>query len=158
MQRLVFHVDVNSAFLSWTATKCVKNGESNLRLIPFCISGSPEKRTSVVLAKSVPAKRFGITTGEPIGATLRKCPDLIIAPPDFVLYKRCSKAFKDICRSYAPVVEEFSIDECFLDMTDTGLVYPDPIQTAYEIKNKIRDELGFTVNIGIGYWQQQTAC
>ena len=128
----------------------MQNGESDLRLIPYCISGPPEKRTSVVLAKSVPAKRFGITTGEPISAALRKCPDLVIAPPDFMLYKRCSKAFKDICRSYAPVVEEFSIDECFLDMTGTGLVYPDPIHTAYEIKNKIRDELGFTVNIGIG--------
>lgn len=80
MKRLIFHVDVNSAFLSWTAVERVKNGKSDLRLIPSCISGSPDKRTSVVLAKSLSAKRFGVTTGESINAALRKCPDLVIAP------------------------------------------------------------------------------
>ncbi len=150
MRRLIFHVDVNSAFLSWEATRRVAEGEPDIRLIPSCISGDPKKRTSVVLAKSIPAKRFNVKTGEPISMALRKCPELYIAKPDFKLYKRYSKAFKDICRDYAPVVEEFSIDECFLDMTGTELIYPDPISTAYEIKNKIRDTLGFTVNVGVG--------
>ena len=150
MERLIFHVDVNSAFLSWEAVRRVKSGGADIRLIPSCISGDPDKRTSVVLAKSIPAKKFNVTTGEPISMALRKCPELYIAKPDFGLYKKCSKAFKDICRDYAPVVEEFSIDECFLDMTGTELIYPDPIAVAYEIKNKIRDTLGFTVNVGIG--------
>lgn len=150
MKRLIFHIDVNSAFLSWEATRRVKNGEDDLRLIPSCIGGSPESRKGVVLAKSIPAKKFNIKTGEPIGMALRKCPSLVIVPPDFKLYSKYSKAFKDICRSYAPVVEEFSIDECFLDFTGTERVYPDPIALAYEIKDKIKDELGFTVNVGVG--------
>ncbi len=150
MDRLIFHVDVNSAFLSWEAARRVKEGGEDLRLIPACIGGDPERRTSVVLAKSIPAKAFGIRTGEPISMALRKCPDLVIAPSDFCLYEECSEAFMDICRQYAPVVEKFSIDECFLDMTGTGHMYPDPIAAAHTIKNTIRDTLGFTVNIGVG--------
>ena len=150
MDRLIFHVDVNSAFLSWEATRRVKNGEADLRLIPSCIGGDPDRRTSVVLAKSIPAKAFGIRTGEPISMALRKCPDLVIAPSDFKLYESCSEAFIEICRKYAPVVEKFSIDECFLDMTGTGHMYPDPIATAHKLKDEIRDSLGFTVNVGIG--------
>ena len=150
MKRLIFHVDVNSAFLSWEATRRVKNGEADLRQIPSCIGGDPESRRGVVLAKSIPAKKYKVKTGEPISSALRKCPELVIAKPDFKLYSTCSRAFKDICRSYAPVVEEFSIDECFLDFTGTGAIYPDPLALAHEIKDKIRDELGFTVNVGIG--------
>lgn len=150
MERLIFHVDVNSAFLSWEAAKRVANGEEDIRLIPSCISGDPDKRTSIVLAKSVPAKKYGIVTGESIASALRKCPDLYIAGPDFKLYGECSVKFKDICRKYAPEVEEYSIDECFLDMTGTSLLYPDPVKTAYEIKDLIKDTLGFTVNVGIG--------
>lgn len=148
-ERLIFHVDVNSAFLSWEASRRVKNGESDLRNIPSCIGGDPESRRGVVLAKSIPAKKYMVKTGEPLSAALRKCPSLVIAKPDFKLYSQCSKAFKAICRSYAPVVEEFSIDECFMDMTGTEHMYPDPIVLAHEIKDRIRDELGFTVNIGI---------
>ena len=150
MDRLIFHIDVNSAFLSWEAVRRVKNGGDDLRLIPSCIGGRPESRRGVVLAKSIPAKKFKVKTGEPISMALRKCPSLVIAPPDFKLYSACSKAFKDICRGYAPVVEEFSIDECFCDFTGTRLTYPDPIALAHEIKDKIRDGLGFTVNVGIG--------
>ncbi len=150
MDRLIFHVDVNSAFLSWEAARRVRLGEPDLRLIPSCVGGDPQKRTSIVTAKSIPAKAYGINTGEPISMALRKCPDLVVVESDFRLYQECSKAFKDICRKYAPVVEEFSIDECFLDMTGTGKIYPDPIKTAYAIKNEIRETLGFTVNIGIG--------
>lgn len=148
--RLIFHVDVNSAFLSWTSVKRLQNGESDLRLVPSVIGGDAGTRNGIVLAKSIPAKQFKIETAEPVSLALRKCPSLIVAPPDFAWYKVCSKAFKDICRSYAPSVEEYSIDECFLDMTGTKRIYPDPIQTAYEIKDRIKNDLGFTVNIGIG--------
>ncbi len=149
-KRIVFHVDVNSAFLSWTATQMVNEGKDDIRLIPSVISGDPNKRTSVVLAKSIPAKKYKINTGEPISMALRKCPDLVIAPPDFKLYSKFSKAFKNICREYTPVVEEFSIDECFLDMSGMEHIYPDIIATAFEIKDRIKTELGFTVNVGIG--------
>lgn len=150
IQNLIFHVDVNSAFLSWESSRRVKNGEEDLRRIPAAIGGDPEKRTAVILAKSIPAKKFGINTGEPVSMALRKCPSLVLAKPDFRLYTACSRAFMEICRQYAPVVEKFSIDECFLDMSGTQYTYPDPVALAHTIKNRIRDELGFTVNIGIG--------
>ena len=150
MARLVFHVDVNSAYLSWEAARRVASGESDLRLIPAVIGGDREKRTGVVLAKSIPAKKLGIKTGEPIGMALRKCPDLVMAKPDFQLYEMNSKKFMDICREYAPVVEKASIDECYLDMSGTHRIYPDPIAIAHTIKDRIRNEFDFTVNIGIG--------
>ena len=150
MERLIFHVDVNSAFLSWEAVRRVRAGEPDLRLIPSCIGGDPNTRRGIVLAKSIPAKKFGITTGEPVSLALRKCPGLVVAPPDFQLYSSRSKAFKDICRSYTSLIEEFSIDECFLDFSGTSHLYPDPVALATKIKNKIRDELGFTVNVGVG--------
>ena len=150
MDRLIFHVDVNSAFLSWEATRRVSLGEEDIRLIPSAIGGDREKRTGVILAKSIPAKKFGIRTGEPVAMALRKCPDLFLARPDFRLYEASSKAFIEICKQYAPVVEQVSIDECFLDMSGTHRIYPDPIAIATTIKDKIRDELGFTVNVGIG--------
>ena len=149
MSRLIFHVDVNSAFLSWEAAKRVHEGGEDLRLIPSAIGGDVEKRAGIILAKSIPAKKFGVTTGEPVVTALRKCPGLVLAKPDFRLYSRCSHAFVAILREYAPIVEQASIDECFLDMTGTGLIYPDPVAIAHEIKDRIRDELGFTVNIGI---------
>ena len=150
MARLIFHIDVNSAFLSWEAARRVSLGEEDLRQIPSAIGGDRDKRTGVILAKSIQAKKFGICTGEPVGMALRKCPDLVLARPDFRLYEASSKAFMDICREYAPVVEKYSIDECFLDMSGTHRLYPDPIAIANTIKDNIRDTLGFTVNVGIG--------
>lgn len=149
-ERLIFHIDVNSAFLSWEAARRVAAGEPDLRLVPSAVGGDRENRTGIILAKSIPAKKYGIVTGEPIGMALRKCPDLILARPDFRLYEKNSRAFMDICRKYSPAVEKYSIDECFLDMTGMGLLYPDPVSTAHAIKNEIRDTLGFTVNVGVG--------
>ena len=149
MERLIFHIDVNSAFLSWESARRVKQGLQDLRDIPACIGGDPKKRTGIVVAKSIPAKKYGIQTGEPMAMAIRKCPELVIVKSDFELYIKYSRAFKEICASYAPVMESFSIDEVFLDMTGTSLIYPDPIQTAHEIKDKIKNELGFTVNVGI---------
>lgn len=149
-ERLIFHIDVNSAFLSWTSVKRLQNGESDLRLVPSVISGDPDKRTSIVAAKSIPAKAYGIETGESIVTAMKKCPGLVIAGSDFAFYKKCSADFIQLCREYAPVVQQFSIDECFLDMSGTHLIYPDPVATAHEIKDKVRDTLGFTVNVGIG--------
>ncbi len=150
MSRLIFHVDVNSAFLSWEAARRVAEGGEDLRLIPSAVGGDADKRTGVILAKSVPAKKYGIITGEPVKSALRKCPSLVLVRSDFRLYQRSSRAFVDILARYAPVIERFSIDECFLDMTGTERIYPDPVRLAHEIKDTVRTELGFTVNIGIG--------
>ena len=150
MERLIFHVDVNSAFLSWEAARRVKEGLPDLREIPSCIGGDPKSRRGIVVAKSIPAKKYGVTTGEPVSMALRKCPELVCVPGDFTLFETCSRALKKICASYAPVMESFSIDEVFLDMSSTEKIYPDPVKLAHEIKDRIREELGFTVNIGIG--------
>ena len=150
MKRIVFHVDVNSAFLSWEAAKRVSEGKDDMRKIPSAIGGDRSKRTGVILAKSIPAKQYGIKTGEPVAMALRKCPELYLAKPDFSLYERCSRSFMNICAEYTPTLERFSIDECFLDMSGTEKVYPDILKVAYEIKDRIKHELGFTVNVGVG--------
>ena len=150
MDRIIFHVDVNSAFLSWESTRRLKTGQTDLREVPAIVGGDRNLRTSVVLAKSIPAKRYGIQTGEPVSMALRKCPSLIVAEPDFSLYKECSDRFMSICRDFSPLVEQFSIDECFLDMTGMELLWPDIRAAADGLRERIRNELGFTVNVGIG--------
>jgi DNA polymerase-4 len=123
---------------------------NDLRLVPSAIGGDRETRTGVILAKSIPAKKYGVKTGEPVGMALKKCPSLILAHPDFSLYEASSKAFMDICREYTPTLEKFSIDECFLDMSGMEKIYPDILAVAREIKDRIKTELGFTVNVGVG--------
>ena len=113
MERLIFHIDVNSAYLSWEAARHLKETGEDLRLIPSAVGGNPEKRTGIILAKSIPAKEMGVTTGEPVSMALRKCPELYLVKPDFALYEKNSRAFMEICRKYAPVLEKFSVDECF---------------------------------------------
>jgi len=126
-------------------------GEPDLRLIPSVVGGDPSNRTSIVTAKSIPAKKYGINTGEPVSMALRKCPELVVVRSDFELYVRSSRAFKAICQSYTPDMESFSIDEVFMDMSGMELLYPDPLALAHEIKDRIKNELGFTCNVGIGY-------
>ncbi len=148
--RLIFHVDVNSAFLSWEAVDRLVNGETlDLRTVPSCVGGDPDRRTSIVSTKSIPAKKYGIVTGEPVATALRKCPELIVVKPNFQLYKKMSYAFKSILNEYTPLMQSFSIDEVFMDMSGMQRLHPDPIKLAYEMKDRIRDELGFTVNVGI---------
>jgi len=151
LERLIFHIDVNSAFLSWTSVKRLSEGKSDLRLIPAVIGGAPDRRTSVVLAKSLPAKKFNIHTGEPMSAALKKCPSLVVAPPDFDYYHKSSHRFINMIKEYAPVVEQVSIDECFADFTGTSYIYPDPLAQADEIRERVKKELGFTVNVGLAH-------
>ena len=148
---VIFHIDVNSAFLSWEAHHRLHDlGESlDIREIPAIIGGDKEARHGIVLAKSTLAKQCGILTGEPIVKALQKCPNLYIAKPNHSLYLERSRAFMELLRRYSPVVEQFSIDEAFCDMTGTEGLYGDLITFAHKIKNEIKEELGFTVNIGI---------
>lgn len=151
MQRIIFHIDVNSAFLSWEAIYRLKflGGTVDLRTIPSAIGGDMSKRHGIILAKSIPAKLYHIQTGESIPDALKKCPGLYLAPPNYNLYQQCSKAFMEILKEYTPDVEQYSIDEAFLDMTGTKRLWGDPVAVAHEIKARIRDELGFTVNVGV---------
>ena len=137
MERLIFHVDVNSAFVSWSAVEQLATGGPDLREVPSVVGGDPSSRRSIVAAKSIPAKKYGIVTGEPVALACRKCPNLVIAPANFDWYVKCSRDFKAICQEYTPTMQSFSIDEVFLDMTGMHLIYPDPISTAHEIKDRI---------------------
>lgn len=148
---IIFHVDVNSAFLSWEAAYRIEVlGETeDIRSIPSVIGGDEKQRHGIVLAKSTPAKKFGITTGEPLAQARRKCPGLKTFAPNFSLYVERSRALIALLSRYAPVVEQFSIDEAFCDFTGTGALYGPPVEFAVKLKDMIREELGFTVNIGI---------
>jgi len=150
MEPLFFHIDVNSAFLSWTAVSRLEAGESlDLRLIPSIIGGDKKKRHGIVLAKSVPAKAFDIQTGEPIVKALEKCPSLTIAPPDHKMYQEKSCALMNYLKTITPDIEQVSIDECYMDFSSIIHMYPSPLAAASEIKDTIFKTMGFTVNIGI---------
>ncbi len=148
--KLIFHVDANSAYLSWSAVDRLQHGEKlDLREVPSVVGGDEKSRHGIVLAKSLPAKKYGIKTGEPLLIARRKCPELISVPPKYELYVKCSNAMLDILNQYTPTIQRFSVDECFMDMTDVNNLYKDYSDLAYDIKDKIKNELGFTVNIGI---------
>ncbi|MBQ2113089.1 MAG: DNA polymerase IV [Bacteroidales bacterium] len=148
-RRVIFHIDVNSAFLSWTAVQLMNEGHPDIRLVPSVVSGDPNDRRSIVTAASIPAKKAGIKTAEPVSMALRKCPGLIVVKGDWEWYRRCSEGFIEICRRYSPILQQFSIDECFIDMTLRNWG-EDPANVATRLKDEIKNTLGFTVNVGIG--------
>ncbi len=149
-RRLIFHIDVNSAFLSWSAVEKLKNGDArDLREIPAAISGDMASRHGVVLAKSIPAKAFGISTGEPVAHALQKCPQLVLEPPDHELYRSYSRRLMELLASFCPKLEQVSIDECFLDLTGSRERFPNPVAAAASLKDAVREAFGFTVNVGI---------
>ena len=161
VDRLIFHIDVNSAFLSWSAVKQLeeKPDAVDLRTIPSAVGGDVKTRHGVITAKSIPAKKFGIKTGEPVMTALRKCPDLVLVKSDFTTYRRFSHAFIGILETYGGTVEQASIDEAYLELTETvqeAGILPDPdavrayaLETAQQIRDEIRNRLKFTVNVGI---------
>ena len=150
MSSIFFHIDVNSAFLSWTAVTRLAAGDSvDLRDIPSIIGGDQQSRHGIVLAKSIPAKAYGIVTGEPIVNAKRKCPTLSVYPSDHNLYKEKSKAMIDYLKTLTSDIEQVSIDECFLLYTPISKKYESPVAAATQIKDTIFKKFGFTVNIGI---------
>ncbi len=149
-ERIFFHIDVNSAFLSWTALSMLQEGaKTDLRQIPSIVGGDMAKRHGVVLAKSLPAKAYGIVTGEPVVNALRKCPNLTMVSPDHDMYHRRSQELMELLSGICPDIEQVSIDECYMDYTPLAKNYTSPEDAAHRIKDAVRDTLGFTVNIGI---------
>lgn len=148
---IIFHIDVNSAFLSWEAVyRLAHRGETlDLREIPSAVGGDMALRHGIILAKSLPAKKYGVQTGETLLEAQRKCPGLVLVPPHYNLYEQCSAAFMEILREYSDVVEQYSIDEAFVDMSASCHLFGTPVETANEIRERIKNELGFTVNIGV---------
>ena len=152
MERQILHVDVNNAFLSWTAVERLKNGESlDIRTIPSIIGGDEAQRKGIVLAKSNLAKQVGIQTGEPIYFARKKCPDLKIYQSNFSVYRKYSNQLYNLLLEYTDRIERFSIDECFLDMTQFIPKGKNLLQIAYEISRRVKEELGFTVNVGVAH-------
>ena len=163
--RIIFHVDVNSAFLSWSAVRRLKDdpGALDLRTVPSAVGGDVATRHGIITARSIPAKKYGVQTGEPVTQALKKCPGLILVPSEFDTYREYSHRFMDVLRSYSKLVEQASIDEAFVDITEfirempeTGQADPsDPavraasVKVADMIRDNVRRALGFTVNVGI---------
>ena len=166
-RKIIFHVDVNSAFLSWSAVKILKDDPNavDLRTIPSAVGGDVESRHGIITAKSIPAKKYGVTTGEPVVKAMQKCPNLVMVHSDFKTYREYSGKFIEILRTYSDVIEQVSIDEAFIDMTK-------PVTDMYKlegshdsdkedarkeiamilagkIKDEIKNTLGFTVNVGV---------
>jgi DNA polymerase-4 len=148
---VIMHIDANSAYLAWTAVDLLEKGaQVDVRTIAAVIAGDPKSRHGIILAKSGPCKKAGIVTGESLFEARRKCPDLVVLPPNYDLYLSCSNAMFQLLSEYSPIIQRYSIDECFLDYTRSAARFGDPIATAREIGQRMKRELGFTVNIGIG--------
>ena len=151
MKRIILHVDVNNAFLSWTAVNMLHKGSKiDIRNRYAVIGGDEATRHGIVLAKSMPAKQKGVVTAETIYSARKKCPYLEVYPPEFKIYKKYSDRMYTYLCNYSKKIERYSIDECFIDYTDSYQKYGDPVKLAYKIKNDIRDNFGFTVNVGVG--------
>jgi len=151
MERQILHIDVNNAFLSWTAVNMLQQGcKVDIREIPAIIGGDETKRSGIVLAKSMKAKECGIKTADTIYEARRKCPNLKIYSSDFKIYRRYSNMLFELLLQYTDKIERFSIDECFLDMTDY-LMKSSLLEKANEISKRVKEELGFTVNIGVAH-------
>lgn len=148
---IIYHIDVNSAFLSWQACHdlALDKNAPDIRTVPAVVGGSQKERHGIVLAKSTPAKAYHIHTGEPLAHALKKCPNLLVVPPNFSIYVEKSKEFIEILKRHSPIVEQYSIDEAFCDMSGMEKLHGDPVDFAHTLREEIKNELGFTVNIGV---------
>lgn len=150
-ERIILHIDVNNAFLSWTAVNMLHKGSKvDIRERYAVIGGDEATRHGIVLAKSFPAKKAGVKTAETLYSARKKCPYLDVYPPEFKVYKKYSDRMYTYLCNYSNKIERYSIDECFLDYTESYKLFGDPVKLAYKIKNEIRDNFGFTVNVGVG--------
>ncbi len=150
MKRIIMHIDVNNAFLSWTAVLLLKEGyKYDIRNSYAIIGGDEKNRSGIVLAKSTPAKKMGVVTAQTIYQAKKLCPALRVYPPNYNWYKTMSDKLFKLISKYSPDIERMSIDECFLDYTPVKHLYGDEIKFAYKLQKEIYDTLGFTVNVGI---------
>ncbi len=150
MERIIFHIDVNNAFLSWTAIDLLNRGyKEDIRNIVSVIGGDEKTRNGIVLSKSTPAKKYGIKTAETLYTARKKYKDVKIFPADYKYYSKMSNKLFKLLSNYSPDIEVASIDECYLDYGKIKNIYGDELKFAYMLKDKMKRELGFTVNIGI---------
>jgi len=146
MERTILHSDCNSFYAS---VECLYHPE--IRNKPVAVGGEPEHRHGIILTKNQIAKRYGVTTGEALWQARQKCPDLIIIHPRYDLYLRFSRLAHKIYLEYTDRVEPFGIDECWLDVTGSVTLYGDGEKIARKINQRIKEELGITVSVGVSW-------
>ena len=147
---IIFHIDVNSAYLSWSALRELQNGSKlDLRTIPSIVGGDQETRHGIVVAKSIPAKAFEIQTAETVASAFQKCPTLVMVPPDHTYYREMSQKLMRHLRSICDEIEQVSIDECYMSFEPIRSQFPNPEAAAAYIKDSVYDTFGFTVNVGV---------
>ncbi len=150
MERIIFHIDVNNAFLSWTALELLEKGyKYDIRNSYAVIGGDEEARKGIVLAKSMPAKKQGIKTAETLFSARKKCPALRVYKPNYKTYQEKSNMLFEYLKTYTPDIEIASIDECYIDYGKVANLYGDAVEFAYKLKDEIYSKFGFTVNIGV---------
>ena len=150
MERIILHIDVNNAFLSWTAIDLLRKGYPyDIRKTYAAIAGDVKLRKGIIYAKSTPAKKKGVKTAEPIYMALKKCPKLKLFPVNYDWYRYMSRKMFSLIEKYTPDFEVYSIDECFIDYTKVKTLYGDEYLFAKKIQKEIQETLKFTVNIGI---------
>lgn len=149
--RSIMHIDANSAYLSWTALDMLERGHDiDYRTVPAAVAGDPASRHGIILAASLSAKRqFGIRTAMTLFEAKRRCPHLVVLKPNYDLYVRQSRAMYEILYDFSPLIERYSIDECYLDYTASRELFGDPVKAAHTLRKRIHNELGFTVNVGV---------
>lgn len=151
MQRIILHIDVNSAFLSWSALKLLEEGyKKDIRNEISVIAGNPQKRHGVIVAASVPAKKIGIKPPINLYEARKIYKDLIVIKPDMYYYHKKSTQLMTLLKKLFDDVEQYSVDECFVDYTSYKKLYGDEVKFAYKLKDEIYKKFGFTVNVGIG--------
>lgn len=146
MERVILHSDLNNFYAS---VECLLNPQYKDK--PIAVSGNPEKRHGIVLAKNMLAKECGVKTGEALWEAKLKCPDIIFLPPHYSQYIEISKAVRDIYYEYTSQIESFGIDECWLDVTDSLKLFKDGSSIAQEIRSRVKKEIGVTVSIGVSF-------
>ena len=150
MERIIFHIDVNNAFLSWSAIDLLNRGyQYDIRNSYAVIGGDEKARHGIVLAKSNAAKKMGIKTADTLYSARKKCPALRVYPSNYAFYKEMSHKLFELLNKYSPDIEIASIDECYLDYGKVKNLYGDELEFAKKIQKEIYDTLGYTVNIGI---------
>lgn len=149
-EHIIFHIDVNSAYLSWSALKLLDEGSTvDVRTIPAIVGGDQETRHGIVVAKSIPAKAYGIHTAEPVASALRKCPNLVMVSPDHTYYREKSRILMQYLSEICPKIEQVSVDECYMDFEPIRNQFASPEEAAAFLKDSVYEKFGFTVNVGI---------
>ncbi len=146
MERTILHCDLNSFYASVEILL-----DPTLRGKAVAVCGSQEDRHGIVLAKSERAKEFGVKTGEAIWQAQQKCRDLIIVPPQFDQYMKYSALTRRIYEDYTDLIEPFGIDECWLDVTASRLLFGDGEHIAHIIRERVKREIGLTISVGVSF-------